>query len=115
CPPHTTGRKPAPLNPQPRLPFGDEAHQMVREAISDKGAADLLTATPDFHLVRAGKDAQSYGTNEPLKEAKKLVAAYNEKLDPDTFITLLDWAYFAVHNGDLDSRHNPRLHAVHTR
>ena len=68
--------------------------------------ADLLIATPDFHLVKAGKDAQSDGTKELLKEAKKLVAAYNEKLDPDTFITLLDWAYFAVHNGDLDSRDN---------
>ena len=32
--------------------------------------------------------------------------AYNEKLDPESFLTLLDWAYFAVHNGDLDSRDN---------
>ncbi len=109
---HDTERKTRTLKPQHRLPFGDEAHQMVREAISDKGAADLLTATPDFHLVRAGKDAQSDGTKELLKEAKKLVAAYNEKLDPDTFITLLDWAYFAVHNGDLDSRDNPGLQAI---
>ena len=111
---HDTERKTRTLKPQHRLPFGDEAHQMVREAISDKGAADLLTATPDFHLVRAGKDAQSDGTKELLKEAKKLVAAYNEKLDPDTFITLLDWAYFAVHNGDLDSRDNPGLQAIQT-
>ena len=109
---HDTERKTRTLKPQHRLPFGDEAHQMVREAISDKGAADLLTATPDFHLVRAGKDAQSDGTKELLKEAKKLVAAYNEKLDADTFITLLDWAYFAVHNGDLDSRDNPGLQAI---
>src|SRR6185369_2489075 len=111
---HDTERKTRTLKPQHRLPFGEEAHQMVREAISDKGAADLLTATPDFHLVRAGKDAQSDGTKELLKEAKKLVAAYNEKLDPDTFITLLDWAYFAVHNGDLDSRDNPGLQAIQT-
>src|SRR6478672_9569863 len=111
---HDTERKTRTLKPQHRLPFGDEAHQMVREAISDKGAADLLAATPDFHLVRAGKDAQSDGTKELLKEAKKLVAAYNEKLDPDTFITLLDWAYFAVHNGDLDSRDNPGLQAIQT-
>src|SRR6476620_454671 len=109
---HDTELKTRTLKPQHRLPFGDEAHQMVREAISDKGAADLLTATPDFHLVRAGKDAQSDGTKELLKEAKKLVAAYNDKLDPDTFITLLDWAYFAVHNGDLDSRDNPGLQAI---
>jgi RNA polymerase primary sigma factor len=109
---HDTERKTRTLKPQHRLPFGDEAHAMVRDAISDKGAKELLTATPDFHLVRAGKDAQSDGTKELLKEAKKLVASYNDKLDPDTFITLLDWAYFAVHNGDLDSRDNPGLMAI---
>jgi RNA polymerase sigma factor RpoD-like protein len=109
---HDTEHKTRTLKPQHRLPFGDEAHQMVREAISNKGAADLLTATPDFHLVRAGKDAQSDGTKNLLKEAKKLVASYNDKLDPDTFIPLLDWAYFAVHNGDLDSRDNPGLMAI---
>jgi RNA polymerase sigma factor RpoD-like protein len=109
---HDTERKTRTQKTQHRLPFGDEAHAMVREAISDKAAADLLIATPDFHLVRAGKDAQSNGTKELLKEGKKLVAAYNDKLDPDTFITLLDWAYFAVHNGDLDSRDNPGLQAI---
>ena len=109
---HDTERKTRTLKAQHRLPFGDEAHVMVRDAISDKGAADLLVATPDFHLVRAGRDAQSEGTKTLLKEAKKLVATYNEKLDPDTFITLLDWAYFAVHNGDLDSRDNVGLQAI---
>jgi RNA polymerase primary sigma factor len=109
---HDTERKTRTQKTQHRLPYGDEAHQMVRDAISDKGAADLLVATPDFHLVRAGKDAQSEGTKELLKEGKKLVAAYNDKLDPDTFITLLDWAYFAVHNGDLDSRDNVGLQAI---
>ena len=34
--------------------------------------------SPDFHLVKAGRDAQSDGTKELLKEAKKLVHAYNE-------------------------------------
>ncbi|MFL5777107.1 MAG: sigma-70 family RNA polymerase sigma factor, partial [Chloroflexota bacterium] len=110
---HDTERKTRTLKTQHRLPYGDEAHQMVREAISDKGAADLLVATPDFHLVRAAKDAQSDGTKELLKEARKLTAVYNDKLDPTSFITLLDWAYFAVHNGDLDSRDNPGLQAIH--
>ena len=39
------------------------------------------TPTPDFHLIKAGRDAQSDGTKERLKEAKQLVAAYNEKPD----------------------------------
>src|SRR5439155_1820850 len=29
------------------------------------------------------------------------------------FLTLLDWAYFAVHNGDLDSRDNVGLRAIY--
>jgi RNA polymerase primary sigma factor len=109
---HDTERKTRTLKPQHRLPFGEEAHQMVREAITDKGAADLLVPTPDFHLVRAAKDAQSDGTKDLLKEAKKLLAAYNEKPDAARFVTVLDWAYFAVHNGDFDSRDNPGLQAI---
>jgi RNA polymerase sigma factor RpoD-like protein len=109
---HDTERKTRTQKQQHRLPFGEEAHKLVRDAISDKAAKDLLVPSPDFHLVRAGKDAQSDGTKELLKEAKKLVASYNDKLDPDTFITLLDWGFFAVHNGDLDSRDNVGLRAI---
>src|SRR3954463_7651290 len=109
---HDTERKTRTQKPQHRLPFGDEAHAMVRAAISDKAAKDLLVPSPDFHLVRAGKDAQSDGTKNLLREAKKLVAAYNETPKPDQFITLLDWAYMAVHNGDLDSRDNVGLRAI---
>ena len=110
---HDTERKTRTQKQQHRLPFGEEAHKLVRDGISDKAAKDLLVPSPDFHLVRAGKDAQSDGTKDLLKEAKKLVATYNDKLDPDSFITLLDWAFFAVHNGDLDSRDNVGLRAIH--
>jgi RNA polymerase primary sigma factor len=110
---HDTERKTRTQKQQHRLPFGEEAHKLVVDAISDPAAADLLVPTPDFHLIRAGKDAQSDGTKDLLKEGKKLVAAYNEKLDPASFITLLNWAFFAVHNGDLDSRDNVGLRAIH--
>ena len=111
---HDTERKTRTLKQQHRLPFGEEAHKLIQDAVMDKAAKDLLVPTPDFHLVRAGKDAQSEGTKDLLREAKKLVHAYNDKLDPDSFLTLLDWAYFAVHNGDLDSRDNVGLQAIHT-
>ena len=110
---HDTERKTRTLKPQHRLPFGPEAHTMVREAISDEGAADLLMPTPDFHLIKAGKDVQSDGTKALLKEARHHVTVYNEKLDADSFLVLLDWAYFAVHNGDLDSRDNIGLRAIY--
>ncbi len=110
---HNTESKTRTQKPQHRLPLGDEAHQLVSDAIHAKAAAYLLVPTPDFHLVKAGRDVQSEGTRELLKEAKKLLATYGEKLDADSFITLLDWAYFAVHNGDLDSRDNVGLRAIY--
>ncbi|MDO8485381.1 MAG: RNA polymerase sigma factor RpoD, partial [Candidatus Limnocylindrales bacterium] len=109
---HDTERKTRTIKPQHRLPFGEEAHELVRTAVTDPGAADLLVASPDFHLIKAGRDTQSDGTRERLKEAKKLVHAYNDGLNAETFLPLMDWAYMAVHNGDLDSRDNIGLRAI---
>ena len=110
---HNTEQKTRTAKPQHRLPFGEEAHKMVRDAISDKGAKSLLTPTPDFHLIKAGRDVQSDGTKVLLREAKHLVSAYNAKPSAAAFLPLLDWAYFAVHNGDLDSRDNVGLRAIY--
>jgi RNA polymerase sigma factor RpoD-like protein len=110
---HDTERKTRTQKPQHQLPFGEEAHRMVRDAINADGARDLLVTTPDFHLIRAGKDAQSDGTKELLKQGRKLVSTYNDALDPESFQTLLDWAYFATHNGDLDSRDNVGIRAIY--
>ena len=86
---------------------------MVRDAVADEAARDLLVTSPDFHFVKAGRDAQSDGTKALLKEARHLATAYNEALTPDAFVTLLDFAYLAVHNGDLDSRDNIGLRALY--
>ena len=110
---HDTERKTRTMKQQHRLPFGPEAHEMVRKAISSDLAADLLLPTPDFHLVKAGRDAQSEGTKERLKEARKLLHTYGETLSPESFLELMDWSYLAVHNGDLDSRDNVGLRAIY--
>jgi RNA polymerase sigma factor RpoD-like protein len=123
---HNTETKTRTAKPQHRLPLGDEAHRLVRDAITDTAAADLLVTPPDFHLTRAGRDAQSEGTKELLKEARRLLHDYigaieadaangktPERSAPEAFLTLLDWAYFAVHNGDLDSRDNVGLRAIY--
>jgi RNA polymerase primary sigma factor len=110
---HDTERKTRTAKPQHRLPFGPEACTMVRAAIADGAAADLLVPTPDFHFVEAAKDAQSDGTKALLKEARHLVPAYNRARTPEAFLTLLDFAYLAVHNGDLDSRDNIGLRALY--
>ena len=109
---HDTERKTRTAKPQHRLPYGDEAHAMVRAGIASRSSRSLMVQTPDFHLIKAGRDAQSEGTKELLKEGKKLVAAYNAGPKTDTFLPLLDWAFFAVHNGDLDSRDNVGLRAI---
>ena len=110
---HDTERKTRTAKPQHRLPFVDEGHDLVRRSLADESNADLLIPSPDFHLVKAGRDVQSEGTKERLKEAKKLVHAYGEALDPKTFQDLMDWAYLAVHNNDLDSRDNVGLRAIY--
>ena len=110
---HRTEPKTRTAKPQHRLPFGPEAHAMVRDALADEAAADLLAPSPDFHFVKAGRDAGSEGTKALLKEARHLATAYNEVLTPDAFVTLLDFAYLAVHNGDLDSRDNIGLRALY--
>ena len=110
---HDTERKTRTAKPQHRLPLGPEAHTMVRDAIADEAAGDLLVATPAFYLVKAAKDVQSDGTKALLREARQLVAAYNLSRTPDAFLALLDFAYLAVHNGDLDSRDNVGLRALY--
>jgi RNA polymerase primary sigma factor len=110
---HDTERKTRTAKTQHRLPLGPEGHTMVRDALFDEAARELLVPTPDFHLQKAGRDAQSDGTKRLLKEARALVATYNDKLDPESYLRLLDWAYLAVHNGDLDSRDNVGLRAIY--
>jgi RNA polymerase primary sigma factor len=110
---HDTERKTRTAKPQHRLPLGPEAHTMVRDAIADEAAGDLLVASPAFYFVRAARDAQSDGTKALLREARHFVAAYNLSRTPDAFLALLDFAYLAVHNGDLDSRDNVGLRALY--
>jgi RNA polymerase sigma factor RpoD-like protein len=110
---HDTERKTRTAKTQHRLPFGPEAHTMVRDAVSDEAAADLLAPSPDFHLIKPGRDVQSERTRALLKEARHLGTAYNRALTPDAFLMLLDFAYLAVHNGDLDSRDNVGLRALY--
>jgi RNA polymerase primary sigma factor len=110
---HDTEHKTRTVKPQYRLPLGPEAERMVRDAIADEAAGDLLVASPAFYLVRAAKDAGSDGTRALLREARHLVAAYNLSRTSDTFLALLDFAYLAVHTGDLDARDNVSLRAIY--
>ena len=110
---HETERKTRTIKPQYQLPFAAESARMVSDAIRSEDAADLLVPSADFHLIKAGKEATTEGTKELIKEARHRVGAYNERCSAEAFLTLLDRAYFAVHNGDLDSRDNSGLRAIY--
>jgi len=110
---HDTERTTRMAKPQHRLPFGPEAHAMVRDAIADQAASHLLVALPAFVLIKAARDAQSESTKALLIESRHLVAAYNRSRSPHVFLTLLDFAYLAVHTGDLDSRDNVGLRTLY--
>ena len=110
---HETERKTRTAKPQHRLPFGPETHRMVADGIAAPAAADLLVPPPDFHLIKAGKDALSDGTQALLKEARALVNAYTNAPTAEHFVALLDWSFHSVHNGDLDSRDNVGLRAIY--
>src|SRR5437868_9657472 len=110
---HDTERKTRTAKPQYALPFGADAHRMLHDALSDEAAGDLLLTAPSFGLSKAGSDVPSDRVRDLIREARNLRAVYNERLDAESFITLLDWAYAAVHGGDLEARDNVALRALY--
>jgi RNA polymerase primary sigma factor len=111
---HDTERKTRLAKPQYALHYRSEAHAMLEVALGDDAARDLLVTAPDFNLAKAAKETESDLTRELLEETRRLRSIYNERLDGGSFIALLDAAYLAVHNGDLDARDNTALRAVYT-
>ena len=68
---------------------------------------------PDVGLAAASTATASEAVRGALDEAKRLRSIYNERLDADAFIPLLDGAWLAVHNGDLEARDHPALRALY--
>ena len=107
-----TERRTRTAKPQHRLPLGDESHRIVAEALASDAVRDLYGAPPEVNVAKATKAAQSEGTKALLKEGRKLLGACAAAPGPNTFAPLLDWAFWATHNGDLDSRDNPALQEI---
>jgi hypothetical protein len=93
--------------PQHRLPYGPEAERIVLAAFRQAEADGILSVVPDLHLVRAQREATGNGTKGLLREAKHKVVDYNAAPDAAKFTALVDFAFMAVHNGDLESRTTP--------
>jgi RNA polymerase primary sigma factor len=75
------------------LPSGAEAHRIVRSAIADDSAGDLLVTAPRFGFTEALRAAKGSPAEELLERARALRAVYNERLDADAFLALLDWVH----------------------
>jgi RNA polymerase primary sigma factor len=110
---HATEQKTRDAKPQYRLPFADEAHAMMRAAIRSKAAGDLLVTAPAFGLAKAVSEAPNENVKSLLSETRKLRSIYNERLDAESFIGLLDHAFLATHNGDLEARDNVALRSIY--
>jgi hypothetical protein len=77
--------------PQYRLPYGPEAQRIVRDALADEAAADLLVTAPAFGLTAASAAATGR-TRELIDSVRNLRSVYNERLDLESFLALLDGA-----------------------
>jgi RNA polymerase sigma factor RpoD-like protein len=99
--------------PQHRLPYKEETDRLVKVAVAAAADDGLLQPTPDLHLVKAQRETPGEATKALIKDAKVRVATYNESPNPAKFVELLDFAYMAVHNSDLESRDNPGLRALY--
>ena len=93
---HSTESKTRTAKPQFALPFGVEAQRLVADAITADGAMDLLVPAPDFGLAQAREAAEDEEAGQLLGRADALRAAYDERLDAESFITLLDWTHLVM-------------------
>ena len=82
-------------HPQYQLPFGDVAGRIVRSAIAADDAADLLVTAPRFGFTEAIAAANGEA-RELLDRGRVLRSIYNERLDTESFVSLLDWVHGAV-------------------
>ena len=99
--------------PQHRLPYKDETDRIVRGAFTAAEKDGLLQPTPDFHFVKAGKNVESDVTKDTLKQAKAVVAKYNESPNAEHFTELVDFAFRAAHSPDTETHDNTAVRAVY--
>jgi RNA polymerase sigma factor RpoD-like protein len=97
--------------PRYELPFGEEAHRIVRAALADEAAFDLLVTAPRFGFTEALREAETDHQREVIGRAKTLRSVYNEMLDTGAFLSLLDWVHGAMPDPEL--RENTALRAMY--
>ncbi len=82
-------------HPRYRHVFGEPSARIVRSALSADEAMDLLVTAPRFGITDALGEATGEAA-ELLERGRNLRAVYNERLDVDAFIAILDWVHGAL-------------------
>ncbi len=106
---HDTERRTRTAHPGYRLPHAAEADRMVRAAL-DGGD---LPAAPDLRLARARRETAGVVAGRLLGEAEVRLAEYSAAPSAEGLIDLVDFAFSAVHSGDLEARDNPALRSLY--
>ena len=100
--------------PEHRLDyFAADSARVVRGAVEASEKDGLLVAAPDLKLTGAQRAANDDIVKAELKTAKKVLAQYNDAPDTEQFLTLVDYSYMSVHNGNQDCRDNKGLRALY--
>src|SRR3954469_2784317 len=76
------------------MPFADLAARIVRSAIEADESAEFLVTAPRFGLTEAVESATGEAA-ELLERARNMRSVYNERLDAETFLTVLAWVHGA--------------------
>jgi RNA polymerase primary sigma factor len=96
-------------HPRYALPFAAEAARVVRSATEAEDALEFLVTAPRFGFTEATANATGEAA-ELLDRGRNLRAVYNERLDPDAFLTMLDWVHGAERRPVV--RENPAILAM---
>jgi len=91
------------------VPFEAEAHRIVDGALRSDDAMDLYMTAPTLGLADALKKAETDTLKERLVRAQDLRSVYNERLDAESFIDLLDWIEGELGRPNAEIRANTAL------
>ncbi|GIW20030.1 MAG: hypothetical protein KatS3mg065_0326 [Chloroflexota bacterium] len=109
---HDTEAKTRAKRAEYSLPYGEEAHRIVRSALAAPAAGELLMPAPAADLEAAIADAETDQLKEILEQARALRDAYNARLDAESFLALLDWLHGTLGTSDGEIRHHPALRTL---
>jgi RNA polymerase primary sigma factor len=94
------------------LPFEAEAHRILDRAIRSDEAIDLLVTAPSMGLGDALKAAETDSLKERLVRAQDMRSVYNERLDADTFLDLMNWIEGELGRPNVELRASAALKAL---